>query len=223
LHSFYLVDGVASKIPQAGNLVHDRDFFCPFSGILLLLPLIYLTITGFRGKMRSDLPPDKPKGGKPNKKMVRRNEEDGKFAQRMNNECVPTFAVLSLINYRQLVLYQQNGIHFVGSCCQIRWSLFYSVLYLGNTVHVGCGFVMWVLFFGKFQVGVSSFHRIQLGDPELMFIFDQFSAATPLIISFLLPFAILLLKSLLPKTKNSVKTVKVKVVIASILRTVRKS
>jgi hypothetical protein len=89
---------------------------------------------------------------------------------------------------------------------------------------------MWVLvlscvccFSGKFQVGVSLFHRIRFGDPKLMFIFDQFSATTPLIILFLLPFAFLLLKSLLPKTKNLVKMVKVKVVIASILRTVRKS
>jgi hypothetical protein len=78
--------------------------------------------------------------------MVHRNEEDGKCAQRMKKDCVPTFAVLSLINYRQLVLYQQKGIHFVGSCCHTRWSLFYSVLYLENTVHVGCGFVMCVLF-----------------------------------------------------------------------------
>jgi hypothetical protein len=80
--------------------------FCLFSGILLLLPLIYLTITRFWGKMRSELPPEKPKGGKPNKKMVRRNEENGKCAQRMNKECVPMFAVLLLRNYRELVLYE---------------------------------------------------------------------------------------------------------------------
>jgi hypothetical protein len=64
--------------------------------------------------MRTEVPPEKPKGGKPNKKMVRRNEEDCKCAQRMDKECVPAFAVLSLINYRELVLYQQNGIHLLG-------------------------------------------------------------------------------------------------------------
>ena len=54
-------DGVGSKNLQAGNLVQDRDFFALFSGISLLLPLIYLTITRFWGKMRTELPPENQK------------------------------------------------------------------------------------------------------------------------------------------------------------------
>jgi hypothetical protein len=175
LHLFYLVDGVGSKNLQAGNLVHNCDFTALFSGILLLLPLIYLTITGIRGKMRKELPPEEPKGSKPNKKMGRRNEEDCKCAQCMNNECVPTFAVLSLINYTHLVMYQWNGIHFVGSCCHITWSLLYSVIHLENFVYVGCDFVMCVLFY--WQILSGSF-----------FIFTRFGLVIPNWCSFLISF-----------------------------------
>lgn len=128
-------------------MVRFAAFLPPRLAFWVLLHSFSDQIPGIRSKMKQNLPADRPKGTKPSQKMSRREEEDCKSTQRINIRCIPTFPVLSLLHYDILVLFQRNGIAFVGSCFHNSWSCFYFLDYLETFVNVGLFLPMWVEFY----------------------------------------------------------------------------